>query len=74
MAAKNARENLALSRASFVANSHSDSFPCRNFDKKRTAQSCFSVRRIVSRHELAAMQYELSCRQNRGLLHLNREL
>ena len=33
MAAKNASENLAFCRASFVANSHSDSFPSRNLDE-----------------------------------------
>ena len=74
MAVKNARENLAFCRASFVANSHSDSFLRRNFDKKRIAQRRLSVRRIVSPRALAAMQYDLSCRRKRGLLLLAREL
>jgi len=74
MAVKNARENPAFCRASFVANSHSDSILCRNFDKKRIAQSQLSVRRIVSPCTLAAMQYDLSYRRIRALLLLIRAL
>jgi len=74
MAAKNARENPAFCRASFVANSHSDSILRRNFDKKCIAQGRLSVRRIVSPPALAAMQYGLSYWRNRVLLLLIREL